>query len=186
MKKNQRLEKPIITPSTKAEHGDHDEPISSEAIVEKGLVDKALWEQTCDVAMKLFEFGTEHARKQGLILVDTKYEFGYLPTADGGVELILADEIHTQDSSRYWMADSYEERFSKGEDPKMLDKEFVRKWLIEQGYMGDGTPPEFSDDFRVDIAMRYIEAYERITGEAFRAEPGNPRAEIEAILKELA
>lgn len=185
LKKSQRFEKPLITPSTKAEMGTHDEPISSEEIVNSGIVEKNLWQEICEVATNLFEFGTKKAAENGLILVDTKYEFGTLTLANGKKQLILADEIHTSDSSRYWMIHSYQQRFEAGEDPIMLDKEFVRRWLIEQGYMGDGTPPEFSDSFRVDTALKYIEAFEIITGVKFEARIGRPEEEIKKILAEL-
>ncbi len=181
LKKSEKLPSPIITPSTKAEKGLHDEPISSEEIVSKGLVEKELWENVCKLSLKLFECGRQHAESKGLILVDTKYEFGYLKNEDGSLEIIIADEIHTQDSSRYWIKDSYLDSFNKGEEPKMLDKEFVRSWLMDKGYMGEGTPPEFSDDFRVEIAKKYIEAYEKITGEEFI--PDTPKNEIKELLK---
>ena len=187
MRKSQRLEAPIITPSTKAERGVHDEPISSEEIVRQRIVAESLWEQVCDIALKLFQFGSEKAAERGLILVDTKYEFGVENDESGKAKLILADEIHTQDSSRFWMQDSYQERFEAGEDPVMLDKEFVRRWLIEKGYMGEGTPPIFSDDYRVDTAIRYIEAYEKITGSEFCAEIGALSESITAaVARELA
>ncbi len=182
MKKSQRLENPIITPSTKAERGVHDEPISSEEIIRQRIVAESLWEEICDKALKLFQFGTEKAAERGLILVDTKYEFGVENNEAGQAQLILADEIHTQDSSRFWMQDTYQSRFDAGEDPIMLDKEFVRRWLIEQGYMGEGTPPAFSDDFRIDTAMRYIQAYEKITGCEFCAETGPLEESIKAAL----
>lgn len=174
LRMSEKFSEPLITPSTKAEHGEHDEPISSEEILKRGIVEKELWNKVCDTALKLFKRGTEKAAERGLILVDTKYEFG---VNDAG-ELVLADEVHTQDSSRYWMSDSYNARFEAGESPVMLDKEFVRGWLIKQGYMGEGTPPEFSDDVRVDTAMKYIEAYEIITGKEFVAEVGDPAESI--------
>ncbi|MFN8391991.1 MAG: phosphoribosylaminoimidazolesuccinocarboxamide synthase [Bdellovibrionota bacterium] len=183
LKKSARFETPLITPSTKAEHGVHDEPISSEEIVRTGLVEKKLWEETCDAALRLFAFGTKRAAENGLILVDTKYEFGVAPGANGKPELIVADEIHTSDSSRYWVLSSYDDAYASGQDPVMLDKEFVRGWLMKQGYMGDGTPPAFPDAFRVDTAIKYIEAFERITGKQFEGLPGNPQ---EAIKRALA
>ncbi|HQH27781.1 MAG TPA: phosphoribosylaminoimidazolesuccinocarboxamide synthase [Oligoflexia bacterium] len=183
MKKSQRLERPIITPSTKAERGIHDEPISSDEIVRQRIVAESLWDEVCSAAMKLFEFGTQKAKERGLILVDTKYEFGVAKDENGKSKLLLADEIHTQDSSRFWMLDSYEDRFNANEDPVMLDKEFVRRWLIERGYMGEGTPPQFPDDFRVDTAMRYIDAYEKITGQEFCAEAGPVEESIAAALE---
>jgi len=174
LKKSSRLPEPILTPSTKAEHGEHDEPISEREILERGIVKQSLWQQVSKVALELFAFGATEAEKQGLILVDTKYEFATLP--DGS--LVLADEIHTQDSSRYWIAESYEERFSQDEDPVMLDKEFVREWLMSKGYMGDGEPPEFTDEFRIETAERYIKTFEMITGKTFTAEVGDPLIKI--------
>jgi phosphoribosylaminoimidazole-succinocarboxamide synthase len=171
LKKSHRFETPLITPSTKAEKGSHDMPISSEEIVNSGLVDQAVWNKACEVALKLFDFGTKKASENGLILVDTKYEMGLLKK-DGAVELILADEIHTPDSSRYWISSSYQQRYESGEDPEMLDKEFVRRWLIEQGYMGEGTPPEFTNEFRVQIAEKYMQVFEQITGKPFTAQVG--------------
>lgn len=185
MRRSQVFDSPIITPSTKGERGVHDEPISSEEIVRSGLVEKVLWEQVCEIAHALFAFGSSHANKQGLILVDTKYEFGVLTSPSGKKEIILADEIHTQDSSRYWMSDSYNERFKRDEDPDMLDKEFVRRWLIEQGYMGDGEPPKFTDEFRVATAIKYAEAYEKITGTEFSPTVGPIREGIEEVLRGL-
>ena len=185
MRRSQRFDKPLITPSTKAEMGVHDEPISSEEVVRSGMVQAKLWQQICETAIRLFEHGTLKAKERGLILVDTKYEFGVIKTANSGQELILADEIHTQDSSRYWMLSSYMERFEAGEDPEMLDKEFVRRWLIEQGYMGEGEPPVFTDAFRVDTAIRYIEAYEQITGQVFKGAVGSPAEEIKAVVRSL-
>ena len=183
MKKSQKLEQAIITPSTKAEHGEHDMPISSEDIVAQGLVEKGRWEEICETALALFECGSRKAAEQGLILVDTKYEFGIGKDPDNQGKLILADEVHTQDSSRYWISSSYRDRFAAGDEPEMFDKEFVRGWLIEQGYMGEGTPPEFPDAFRVDVALRYMEAYEMITGQRFEAEVGPVAESIKKALR---
>ena len=183
LKKSHRFESPLITPSTKAEHGKHDEPISSEEIVRSGIVEKKLWDEVCEAAMKLFEFGSRRANENGLILVDTKYEFGTY-VENGTRKLIVADEINTSDSSRYWVHDSYQTAYDAGQDPLMLDKEFVRRWLMEQGYMGDGTPPKFTDEFRVDTALRYIEAFERITGTPFKPVVGSPMETIRDSLKE--
>ncbi len=184
MRRSERFNQPLLTPSTKAERGHHDQPISSEEIVRSGLVSKKLWDEVARTALKLFLFGTEKAAARGLILVDTKYEFGVLRTS-GREELLLADEVHTQDSSRYWMLESYEQSFASGADPVMLDKEFVRRWLIEQGYMGDGTPPQFTDTFRVDTAMKYMEACEKITGSPFKGTPGPVIPAIEQVLAEI-
>ncbi len=181
LKRSHRFDSPLITPSTKAEAGKHDEPISSAEIVSSGLVQKKLWDEVCEKAMALFARGTKKAAERGLILVDTKYEFGVL----NGTKLILADEIHTQDSSRYWMSDSYQNAYETGVDPQMLDKEFVRRWLIERGYMGDGTPPEFPDSFRVDTALKYMDAYEKITGLKFSSEVGSQIERIQRVVEEL-
>lgn len=186
MKRSEQFETPLITPSTKAEVGEHDLPISSEEIVKSGLVEKKLWEQITETALKLFSFGSQLANKRGLVLVDTKYEFGVAEGPGGKQELVLADEVHTQDSSRFWILKSYADRFNAGEDPEMLDKEFVRRWLMEEhNYMGEGEAPKFTDDFRVETALKYVEAYEQITGESFEVVVGNPREEISAILKRL-
>lgn len=163
MKENDYFPTPIITPSTKASEG-HDEDISAADIVAKGLATQAEWETLCNYALQLFARGKEIAAKQGLILVDTKYEFGKL-----GDEIALMDEIHTPDSSRYFYADGFEERQATGERQKQLSKEFVREWLIENNFMGkEGqTVPEMSDEWIQTISNRYIELYEKIIGEKF-------------------
>jgi len=164
MRENQKFDKPIITPTTKAEYGLHDEDISKEEILKQGLVspeDYALLEQ---YAMELFMRGSEIAAQRGLILVDTKYEFG---KRDGKIYLI--DEIHTPDSSRYFYADGYHERFKKGEAQKQLSKEFVREWLMANNFQGKEGQivPEMTDEIVTGISDRYIELYENITGEVF-------------------
>ena len=164
LKNSHRFDQPLMTPSTKAEKGEHDLPISEQALVSEGFVDSTLWSQVRSVAFDLFALGSKRAKEQGLLLVDTKYEFGLL-----NGKLILADEIHTMDSSRYWVADSYEQRYQAEQAPHMLDKEPVRQWLISQGYMGEGAPPAFSDQYRSQIALHYIDSYERITGSEFKA-----------------
>lgn len=184
-KKSGKLAQPIITPSTKAEKGLHDEPISTEQIIRSGLVEEGLWKEVSAVALKLFARGTELAERRGLILVDTKYEFGLARTSSGARELVIADEIHTADSSRYWLASTYQERFSRGEDPEMLDKEFVRRWLMERGYMGEGEPPVMDDAFRVEVAERYMKLYELISGQEFTAKVGNLEEEIREVLANL-
>jgi phosphoribosylaminoimidazole-succinocarboxamide synthase len=163
MKENDYFPAPIITPSTKAEEG-HDEDISAKEIIEKGLATQKEWNSLCNYALKLFTRGKEIAAKQGLILVDTKYEFGKM-----GNEIILMDEIHTPDSSRYFYADGFEERQQKGERQKQLSKEFVREWLIENNFMGkEGqTVPEMNDAWVDTISKRYIELYEKIIGQKF-------------------
>ncbi len=165
LKENDKFPTPIITPSTKAENGEHDEDISREDILAKGIVSEEDYLVLEDYTRKLFQRGTEIAAKRGLILVDTKYEFG--KTKDG--KIVLIDEIHTPDSSRYFYADGYAERQEKGEVQKQLSKEFVRQWLIENGFQGkDGQQiPEMSDEKIIEISNRYIELYEQITGEAF-------------------
>lgn len=165
MKENDKFPTPIITPSTKAENGEHDEDISREAILASGIVAEEDYLVLEEFTNKLFARGTEIAAKRGLILVDTKYEFG--KTKDG--KIVLIDEIHTPDSSRYFYADGYEERQEKGESQKQLSKEFVRQWLIENGFQGkDGQQiPAMSDEKIIEISNRYIELYEQITGENF-------------------
>lgn len=163
MRENERFPEPIITPTTKAAEG-HDEDISREEIIAKGIVSKEDYEQVEKYTRALFARGTEIAASKGLILVDTKYEFG---KADGKV--ILMDEIHTPDSSRYFYADGYQEKFKKGEPQKQLSKEFVRQWLIENGFMGkEGQQvPEMTDEYCETVSQRYIELYEDITGKKF-------------------
>jgi len=165
MKENDKFPEPIITPATKAEDGDHDEDISKEEIIAKGIVSKEDYEVLENYTRALFKRGTEIAAERGLILVDTKYEFG--KTKDG--KILLIDEIHTPDSSRYFYADGYEERQAKGEAQKQLSKEFVRQWLIANDFQGlEGqTVPEMSDEKIQEISERYIELYENITGETF-------------------
>lgn len=163
MRENERFPEPIITPTTKAEEG-HDENISKEEIIAQGIVSKEDYEQMEQYTRALFQRGTEIAAKMGLILVDTKYEFG---KRDGKV--ILIDEIHTPDSSRYFYAEGYEEKFEKGEAQKQLSKEFVRQWLIEHDFMnreGD-VMPEITDEYAQSVSDRYIELYEHITGTSF-------------------
>ncbi|MBU3821529.1 phosphoribosylaminoimidazolesuccinocarboxamide synthase [Flavobacteriaceae bacterium XHP0103] len=165
MKENDKFPEPIITPATKAEQGDHDEDISREDILKRGIVSEADYVVLEDYTRKLFKRGSEIAAKRGLILVDTKYEFG--KTKDG--KIVLIDEIHTPDSSRYFYADGYEERQAKGESQKQLSKEFVRQWLISNNFQGlEGqTVPFMSDEYIESVSERYIELYENITGETF-------------------
>lgn len=165
MKENDAFPEPIITPATKAEDGDHDEDISRDDIISKGIVSKEDYEILEKYTKALFQRGTEIANKQQLILVDTKYEFG--KTKDG--KIVLIDEIHTPDSSRYFYADGYEERQTNGEAQKQLSKEFVRQWLIANGFQGlEGQQiPNMTEDKIVEISERYIELFENITGEAF-------------------
>lgn len=180
LRRNAKLPEVILTPSTKAEQGKHDTPISEKEILESGIIEKSIWQEVRAAAMELFALGEEVCNRQGLILVDTKYEFGIY---QGGV--ILADEIHTLDSSRFWERETYEGRFEKGEDPQMLDKEPTRQWLISQNFMGDGPIPAFSDERRVDIAKHYIHALERITGEEFEAKVEPPTKRIQGKIPQL-
>ncbi|WP_456424430.1 phosphoribosylaminoimidazolesuccinocarboxamide synthase [Lutibacter sp.] len=165
MKENDKFPKPLITPTTKADNGAHDEDISKEAILSSGIVSKEDYEILENYTKALFKRGTEIAANRGLILVDTKYEFG--KTKDG--KIVLIDEIHTPDSSRYFYAEGYEERQRKGEDQKQLSKEFVRQWLIQNGFQGkEGQQiPEMSEEKINEISNRYIELYENIIGETF-------------------
>lgn len=164
MVKNQPFPAPIITPTTKSE--DHDESISPRQIVERGLVDRATWEQVEHLALALFARGAEVAARQGLILVDTKYEMGL----DEEGRITVADEIHTPDSSRYWIGATYEERHARGEEPESLDKEFLRLWLKERGISDQHIPP-LDDEIRIQVAQRYLGLFERVTGQTFAAEP---------------
>ena len=167
MKENQKFPTPIITPTTKAEIGQHDEDISKEEILARGLVSKEDYEVLEKYTLALFQRGTEIAAKRGLILVDTKYEFG---KANGTIYLM--DEIHTPDSSRYFYADGYQERFAKGEPQKQLSKEFVREWLMDNGFQGKAGQkvPEMTSAIVKSISERYIELYENIVGEKFQKE----------------
>ena len=170
MREHERFAHPIITPTTKAEIGGHDQDISQEEIIAKGIVAKDVYEKLEEISLALFKRGTEIAAKRGLILVDTKYEFGL---KDG--EIYLIDEIHTPDSSRYFYSDGYEERFAKGEPQRQLSKEFVREWLMDNGFSGQSGQkvPEMTDEIVESISNRYIELYEHITGEEFKKAPYN-------------
>lgn len=181
MKENQRFPEPIITPTTKADEG-HDMNISKEEIIVQGIVSKEDYEVMEDYTRKIFARGQEIAAEHGLILVDTKYEFG---KRDGKVYLI--DEVHTPDSSRYFYADGYEEKFEKGEPQRQLSKEFVRQWLIEHNFMNEPgqTMPEITDEYAESVSERYIELFENITGDKFdkAAEDGDIAARIENNVK---
>jgi phosphoribosylaminoimidazole-succinocarboxamide synthase len=174
LRKNTALPDPIVTPTTKAEDGRHDEPISCADVVSTGLVDAGLWDRVVSAALQLFEHGRSCAQRAGLILADTKYEFG-LDAITG--ELLLIDEVHTPDSSRYWLADTYDERVARGDEPESLDKENVRRALKDMGYRGDGPPPELPADVIESTTARYIDAYERLTGRRFEPgeQPAGPR-----------
>ncbi|MEZ5105164.1 MAG: phosphoribosylaminoimidazolesuccinocarboxamide synthase [Draconibacterium sp.] len=182
MKENQKFPEPILTPTTKADEG-HDEDISREEIIAQGLVDKAEYEMMEDYTRKLFQRGTEIAAKMGLILVDTKYEFG---KKDGKIYLI--DEIHTPDSSRYFYSKGYEERLAANEAQKQLSKEFVRQWLIENGFQGkEGqTVPDMSPEFVNSVSERYIELFENITGDKFvKSDTSKIQGRIEDAVNEF-
>lgn len=174
MRENERFPEPIITPTTKAELGLHDEDISREEILARGLATPEEYAQLEEYALALFRRGTEIAARRGLILVDTKYEFG-----TDGKEIVLMDEIHTPDSSRYFYAEGYEERFRKGEPQRQLSKEFVREWLMSEGFMGKAGQqvPTMTPDIVDGISQRYVELYEQITGETFVPQPAEGLAE---------
>lgn len=181
LRENQRFETPLITPTTKADEG-HDENISKEEIIAQGLVSRDEYEQLEQYTYALFKRGTEMAAEKGLILVDTKYEFG---KKDGKIYLI--DEIHTPDSSRYFYSEGYQERFEKGEEQKQLSKEFVRKWLMENGFQGlEGQQvPEMTDAYCESVSERYIELYEKIVGEKFvKADAADLTTRIEKNITE--
>ena len=167
---------PIVTPSTKAATG-HDEHIGRVEILKSKIVDEKLYRQMEDASLKLFDFGSKHLDKQGLILADTKYEFGL---CDG--KIMVVDEIHTPDSSRFWFKDSYKGLFDKGKEQRMIDKEYVRIWLIEHGFMGNGAIPKIPDEIKVEAMKRYIKAYEQITGEEFKSKVGSVLERIKGNL----
>ncbi len=181
LKESSRLPSPILTPATKAEEG-HDEDISREDILARGLLKHDEFEELESIALQLFERGTKMSAERGLILVDTKYEFGWSP--DGSFMLI--DEVHTPDSSRYYYAEGYEERLARGEAQKQLSKEFVREWLMDHGFQGKESQrlPDLPDAFRIEVAMRYIELYEAVTGRSFEPDTHpNPHARIDEALE---
>ncbi|MBN2530820.1 MAG: phosphoribosylaminoimidazolesuccinocarboxamide synthase [Deltaproteobacteria bacterium] len=175
LRKHQKLETAILTPSTKAEQGDHDISVSREEILAMGRISAEDFDTMAKMSLDLFAFGQAHCAKQGLILVDTKYEFG--KTADG--RIVVIDEVHTPDSSRFWQADTYQAHFEAGQNPQGLDKEYVRVWLkTEKNFMGDGPLPHIPDDVKVEAARRYIAACEQITGEAFVPNTEEPNARL--------
>lgn len=171
MKKNEKLPAPILTPSTKAAKGDHDVSVSRAELLAMGRIDPAIFDRAAEIAAALFAEGQRHAAAQGLILADTKYEMGLAP--DGTITVI--DEIHTPDSSRYWYADDYAARLERGEEPRSLDKEYVRRWLAgEAKWSGDGPPPIMPDEVKLEAARRYITSYELVTGTTFVPDTGHP------------
>jgi len=185
LKQNQKLDQLMITPSTKAESG-HDVYLSKKEILAKELIDKDVYKEMEETAIRLFKFGEKYCRENGLILVDTKYEFGIKDS-----ELYVIDEIHTQDSSRFWILDTYDENFEKGEDPEILDKEIFRGWLMETypnifpDIKQDQEIPPISSDIKIELAKRYMRSYKRITGLEFKAEVGNVEQRIINNLKEI-
>ena len=178
LQKNDPLPEPVITPTTKAERGQHDQRLTSDEALSQGFVPADLWDEVQDAALALFARGQEIARRGGLILVDTKYEFGLYQG-----RLMLMDEIHTPDSSRFWIADTYEARRAAGQEPENFDKEFLRKWFAARGYKGEGPIPSMPSDFIAQVAARYIAAFEKLTGQTF--EPGQLPA-AERIRRNLA
>ena len=177
LKMNQKFSEPILTPSTKAEYGLHDEPISRDDII-NGLVDESVYKKAENYALELFAAGQQWAANQGLILVDTKYEFGMV-----NGELIVIDEIHTPDSSRYWIANEYGKRYETGEKQNMLDKENIRQWLIDKGFSGEGTPPDLTDEIRIYLAEQYIDLFEILTDQSFEPIVGDVQKRIEKNLE---
>ena len=183
LKKNQKLDEIIVTPSTKAKSG-HDIYISKNQIISDGLVDRDIYEQMENASINLFKFGSEYCENHGLILVDTKYEFGL---RDG--ELFVIDEIHTQDSSRFWILDSYEAKFDEGNEPEILDKEIFRGWLMNTypeifpNIKPDQAIPPISNDIKIELAKRYMQSFERITGNPFKAEVADVKTRIKENLQ---
>ena len=173
LQKNDPLPAPIITPTTKARDGGHDERITSAEVVASGLVPAAQWEQVCAAAIAVFQRGQAIAQAAGLILVDTKYEFGLSPTG----EVVLIDEVHTPDSSRFWIGESYAARHAAGQEPENFDKEFIRLYYVARGYRGEGEPLPLPADLAVQAAARYIRTFELLTGRAFEPAvvPAGPR-----------
>jgi phosphoribosylaminoimidazole-succinocarboxamide synthase len=179
LRKHQRLPEVLLTPSTKAAHGDHDISASRGEILRISGMDAADFDAAADMASALFAKGQQMCAERGLILVDTKYEFG--KRADGSI--VVMDEIHTPDSSRFWFVDSYESRFAAGQDPESFDKEYVRRFLADRGFRGDGPIPEIPDEIKVEASRRYIEAVEQITGEPFVPNLEEPIGRIRANLR---
>jgi phosphoribosylaminoimidazole-succinocarboxamide synthase len=174
MRKNQKLDKPILTPSTKAAKGGHDQSVSREEILATGVLSADDFDRAGEMCARIFAFGQSLAAQRGLILVDTKYEIGR--RVDGS--LCFIDEVHTPDSSRYWYADDYQARFDRGDEPRGLDKEYLRRVLADQGYRGDGPPPPLTDEVRCEAARRYIALYELVTGRGFVPDFEEPAGRI--------
>lgn len=179
MRRHERLPRPLLTPSTKAEKGDHDVSASREQLIDMGAITADDFDRAAEIATALFELGQRRAAERGLILVDTKYEIGRTPEG----ELVVIDEIHTPDSSRYWLAQDYDARMAAGQDPRSIDKEYVRRWMVDtHGYRGDGPPPAIPDEVKVEAAKRYIEIYEVMTGRPFVPDTSDPEKRIAANL----
>jgi phosphoribosylaminoimidazole-succinocarboxamide synthase len=178
MKQFEPLSAPIITPSTKESVGKHDTPISEHEIVQRGIVPARVWEEVRSKALQLFSMASAELAERGLIFVDTKYEFGL-----SNDSVVLADEVHTLDCSRFWIARSYSERLSAGEAPEMLDKEPIRRWLMERGFQGEGEPPHIDDEYRAELMAHYSRSFELITGRAFVPDTQAPLERIERNLR---
>ncbi len=174
LKQNQKLPEVLLTPSTKAAHGDHDVSASREEILELTKMPPSEFDTAAKLAMELFAFGQKQCAERGLILVDTKYEFG--KTKDG--RIVIIDEIHTPDSSRFWFQSSYPERFESGQPPESFDKEYVRRWLKERDFTGDGEIPHIPDEVKIEAVKRYVEAVETITGEEFKPNLEEPQQRL--------
>jgi len=178
LKKDQKFDTPIITPTTK--HEKHDRNVSREEAIAEGLIDGETFDAAAELCLKLYNYGAEYAATRGLIFVDTKYELGKI---DG--KLVVSDEVNTPDSSRYWYADTYQELLDAGKPQRKLDKEYVREWLAEQGFIGDGEIPPLTDDVKVEAAKRYIKAYEQITGQEFTVTEEPIQDRVKRVLKEV-
>jgi phosphoribosylaminoimidazole-succinocarboxamide synthase len=181
LRKHERLPELLLTPSTKAAHGDHDVSASRAEILALTGMPPAEFDRAAELAMTLFREGQRICAERGLILVDTKYELGKTPEG----EIVVIDEIHTPDSSRFWYEKSYAERFAAGRDPESFDKEYVRRWLVEQGFRGEGPIPPIPDDVKIEAVLRYIEAVEQITGEPFVPNLEEPQARLRKNLAPL-
>lgn len=177
--RHQKLPTNIVTPTTKADKGEHDQNASRDELIAMGVIDGPLFDKLEAQCLELFARGQALAAERGLILVDTKYELGKTPSG----EIVLIDEIHTPDSSRYWYVDGYDEAMAAGTSPRALDKEYVRTWLVEQGFRGDGQPPALTDEVRIEAASRYIETFERVTGRAFEPDLRPPLERLKAAFE---
>jgi phosphoribosylaminoimidazole-succinocarboxamide synthase len=174
LKQHEKLAAPILTPTTKAAQGDHDQLTSRDELIQNRVITEELYDQAQSIAQRLYAEGSRFAEKQGLILVDTKYEMGL----DAGGQLLVVDEIHTPDSSRYWQLDGYQSALAAGQAPAAIDKEYVRLWLQEQGYRGEGPSPALPIAVRVEAASRYIVAFEQLSGKTFEPDFEAPEPRI--------